>query len=191
MFLLWKNISQAGEWLGNKQHLKKNPGLGALLLVWYLAIWSSASTHINHISLVLYHLWKNLCGICNFYIFVYWDQDAHNLFPLALPAMCRKNFRACNDFPFITSFASGPYRCFLIQCPQLLFFFCLRSASFRAWWSSWHLWQYNPYSDKATKRDTTTTNYRQLFDTANKQTYKTTKYQSCSWLSVNCYSIVV
>jgi len=29
------------------------------------------------------------------------------------------------------------------------------------------------YSEKATKRDITTTNYQQLFDTANKQTYKT------------------
>ena len=29
--------------------------LGALLLVWYLAIWFSASTHANQISLALYH----------------------------------------------------------------------------------------------------------------------------------------
>jgi len=29
------------------------------------------------------------------------------------------------------------------------------------------------YSEKATKRDITTTNYQQLFDTADKQTYKT------------------
>jgi len=39
-----------------------------------------------------------------------------------------------------------------VQCPQLFFFRLRSSASFRAWWSSCHLWQYNPYSDKATKR---------------------------------------
>jgi len=40
------------------------------------------------------------------------------------------------------------------------------------------------------KRDITTTNYQQLFDTANKQTYKTTKYQSSSWFSEENQSIV-
>jgi len=52
----------------------------------------------------------------------------------------------------------------------------------------------NPYSDKATKRDITTTNYQELFGTANRQTYKTTKYQPSSWFSerksINYYSIV-
>jgi len=43
--------------------------------------------------------------------------------------------------------------------------------------------KYNPYSDKATKRHIRTTNYQQLFHTSNKQTYKTTKYQSNSWFS--------
>jgi len=39
--------------------------LGALLIVWYLAIWSSASTHANKINLILYHVRKNFCGIYN------------------------------------------------------------------------------------------------------------------------------
>jgi len=32
--------------------------LDALLLVWYQAIWSSASTHASQISLVFYHFLK-------------------------------------------------------------------------------------------------------------------------------------
>ena len=111
-----------------------------------------------------------------------WDQDAHNLFSLALHTMQRKNFRACNGLPFITSSASGPCHCCFHTVLTIVVFFCLRSsASFRTWWSSCHFWQYNPYSDKATKRDYN--NHQQLFDTANKQTYKTTKYQSSSWFS--------
>jgi len=61
-----------------------------------------------------------------------------------------------------------------------LFFFLYfkSSASFRTWWSSCHLWQYHPCIDKAAKRNITTSNNQQLFVTAHKQTYKTTKYQS-------------
>jgi len=88
-----------------------------------------------------------------------------------------------------TSSASGS--CLGFQIPTIVVFFCLRSsASFRTWWSSCHLCQCHPYGDKDTKRGVTTTNYQQLFDTANKQTYKTTKYQPSSWFSEENLSIV-
>jgi len=105
--------------------LKNTPSgnrLGALLLVWYVAIWFHASTHANQISLALYHFWKNLCGIYNFYVFVYWDQDTNNLFSLALQAMWRNNFRACSGLPFITSSASGPCRCCFHTMPTIVVF---------------------------------------------------------------------
>jgi len=85
--------------------------LRALLLVCYLAIWSSASTHVNQTSLVLYYSWQNYCGIYHFYVFVHWDEDAHNLFSLGFHAMWRKTFRACNGLPFITSSASSLCHC--------------------------------------------------------------------------------
>jgi len=72
---------------------------------------------------------------------------------------------ACLSLPALRL---APVVVIFIQCPRCVVLFCLRSAgSFRTWWSSCHLWQYNPYSDKATKRDITTTNYQQLFDIAN------------------------
>jgi len=153
--------------------------LGALLLIRYLDIWSSVSTHANQISFALHHFWKIFCGIYNFYFFVHWDQDAHNISSLTLQAARIKiseHAMACFSLPALRLV---PVVVVFMQSPQLLFFFCLRSsASFRTWWSSCHLWQYNPYSDKATKRDHTTTNNQQLFD---KQTYTTSKYQSSFW----------
>jgi len=56
---------------------------------------------------------------------------------------------------FITSSAAGPCCCCFHMVPTIVAFFCLRSASFRACWSSCHLWQYNLYSYKAAKRDIT------------------------------------
>jgi len=96
--------------------------LGALLLVCYLAIWSSAPTHANQTSLVLYHFWKNFCGIYNFYVFVHWDQDVHNLFSLDLQAMWRKKFSTCNGLPFITSSASSLCHCCFHTLPTMVVF---------------------------------------------------------------------
>jgi len=53
---------------------------------------------------------------------VYWNQDAHNLFPLALRSMWRKNFRACSGLPFITSSTSGPCRCCFHTMPIIVVF---------------------------------------------------------------------
>jgi len=111
------------------------------------------------------------------------------------PWLCRlceekisEHAMACLSSPAVRL---APVVVVFIQCSQLLFFFCLwSSASFRTWWSSCHLRQYNPYSDKATNRDISTSNYQQLFNTANKQTYKTTKYQSSSWFSEENQAIV-
>jgi len=50
------------------------------------------------------------------------------------------------------------------------------------------IWQYHPYIDRATKRDITTNNIQQLFEATNKQTYKTTKYQSSTVILKRFYS---
>jgi len=105
----------------------KNTAFGqrlvALLLVWHLVIWSSASTHANQISLVLYHLWKNFFGIYNFCAFVHWDQDTHNHFYLVLQVI-RKNFRGCSGLPFSTvpALCLAPVVVDFIQFLQLCFF---------------------------------------------------------------------
>jgi len=59
--------------------------LGALMLVWYLAIWSSASTHANRVVIVLYGLWNNFCGI----IFTF----------LCIEIKMHKNLKIVNSLP--------------------------------------------------------------------------------------------
>ena len=126
--------------------------LRALLLVWHLAIWSSASTHANQTSLVLYHFWKNFCGIYNFYVFVHWDQDVHNLFP-RFAGYVKKKIQYMQWLAFHYQLCVWSLSLLFSYSAHNGCFFCLRSsAAFRKWWSSCHLWQYKPYRDKANKK---------------------------------------
>ena len=76
--------------------------------------------------------------------FLFIEIKMHTTF---FPWLCRlceannsDNAMVCLSLPTLRL---APVVIGFIQCPQL-FFFCLRSsASFRTWWSSCHLWQYN------------------------------------------------
>jgi len=91
--------------------------LGALLQVWYLAIWSSASTHAKlRLVIVLYHFWNNIFGLA-LYLFLCFCALRSNFF-LSFAGYVKKKFQSMQWLLSLQAMQVASVSVF-IKCPEL------------------------------------------------------------------------